>query len=156
MKTTFFDRFTSRKFLLTVGAVLAAVGGGMTHSITWPTATQAIVAAIVPFVLGQSWIEAMAAKFVPPAMQETLIENAAVQLANKYIFNKKIDVANMLQGAPVTPTTTTINVNAPVETTPEPPAVNVLSGLDGDTLDALISLAQMQKNKALAQDASRG
>lgn len=83
MKQTLIERFTSRKFLLTLGAVLGAVSAGLTGALTWPLAIQAMVVAIVPFILGQSYIEGQAAKFVPPETQKDLVISLAQSVINK-------------------------------------------------------------------------
>ena len=92
MKQTLIERFTSRKFLLTLGAVLGAVSAGLTGALTWPLAIQAIVVAIVPFILGQSYIEGQAAKFVPPEVQQQFIENVAVRDVSRYLNRKLANV----------------------------------------------------------------
>ena len=43
-------RFTSRKFLLTVGAVLVAVGSALHGDTTWSQAVWATVAAVLGYV----------------------------------------------------------------------------------------------------------
>lgn len=96
MKQTLIERFTSRKFLLTLGVVLGAVSGGLTGALTWPQAINAIVLAIIPFVFGQSYIEGQAAKFVPPEAQKDLVINLA-----QGMINKKLNELNR-----VTPTST--------------------------------------------------
>lgn len=100
MKETLKDRLTSRKFLLTVAAILGAVSAGLTGAMTWPVVVQTCVVAIVPFILGQSYIEGKVAEFVPPAVQQQIIENAATALANKFIGNKVAQVTAVLSPSP--------------------------------------------------------
>ena len=130
MNETLKDRLTSRKFLLTLGAVLGAVSAGLTGALTWPLAIQAMVVAIVPFILGQSYVEGQAAKFVPPALQQQLIESAAIALANKFVGNKVAQVA-----AALSPTVTMTNAAAaPVRSVlAQAAAVNAaVTNRDGD------------------------
>lgn len=109
MKETLIRRFTSRKFLLTLGAILGAVSAGLAGAMTWPLVVQAVVVAIVPFILGQSYVEGKVAQFVPPVVQQQLIENAAIALANKFIGNKVAQVT-----AALSPTVTQTNGGATV------------------------------------------
>ena len=90
MNTTLKDRLTSRKFLLTMGAILGAVSAGLTGALTWPQVMQAVVVAIVPFILGQSYVEGKIAEFVPPDVQEKMIESAALALFNAFLARKQV------------------------------------------------------------------
>ena len=44
------SKFTSRKFLLAVGAILVAVGGALSGETTWSQATWATVAATLGYL----------------------------------------------------------------------------------------------------------
>lgn len=100
MKETLRDRLTSRRFLLTVAAVLTAIASGLAGVMTWPDVVKTCALAIVPFILGQSYVEGKVAEFVPPALQQQLIENAATALANKFIGNKVAQVTAVLSPSP--------------------------------------------------------
>lgn len=96
MKETLKDRLTSRRFLLTVAAVMTAIASGLAGVMSWPDVAKTCALAIVPFILGQSYVEGKVAEFVPPALQQQLIESAAIALANKFVGNKVAQVTAVL------------------------------------------------------------
>lgn len=62
MRRTWTERLTSRPFLLTVGAVLTAVGTAVSGETTWFESLAAIVTAVGIFTGGESYRDGQAAK----------------------------------------------------------------------------------------------
>lgn len=56
---TISERFKSRKFLLTLGACLSAIGGGLTGAIEWSHAINAIIASVVAYVAAEGTNDAI-------------------------------------------------------------------------------------------------
>ena len=52
------ELFTSRKFLLTLGAVLTNIGGALTGDISWNIAIPAITVAVAGWVTAQGKVDA--------------------------------------------------------------------------------------------------
>lgn len=47
------NRFTSRKFLLTLGTVLTLVGSGLTGVLGWPDVAKLLVTAVIAYVAAE-------------------------------------------------------------------------------------------------------
>jgi hypothetical protein len=61
------ELFTSRKFLLTLGAVLTNIGGGLTGDISWNIAIPAITVAVAGWVTAQGKVDAATKNNAPVA-----------------------------------------------------------------------------------------
>lgn len=52
------EKFKSRKFLMALGAALVALGSALTGALTWEQAIQAVVAAVIAFIVGEGAVDA--------------------------------------------------------------------------------------------------